>query len=278
MNNSHLQKNNLIFTGITVAFALDAVVNKFTDLPLFVLSLPIFCIVLLTYHSSPKKIVFAFFSVVLIVSTAFKLIFSTTDQTDLADLFSLIFCVISFNHFINHPPSIKTLKFNGLIFAGLFLPAFLGVNYVEREFASSTSGVDLTANLEFFREYKTGFFRVAHVAAYVLFLYFILYSKEFSERRNLVSLVLLGLYITGSILAGSRTPIFALALSILIFYTTRSIKTIPIGIVLVTIFAYIVLNINSVLAYAAGTPIFQYLTFIKTTIENKNTASFSWAK
>jgi len=265
--------NNIVFTCITLAFALDSIINHYLSVPLFALTLPVFSVILMAHKKTQKKPVLLILSLALITIASIKAIFGTIQIEDAADLFYLIFCVISFNHFIKNPPSSKTFTISGYILLSLFLPTFIGINSTEHEFGNSSEVVEYSSNLEFYRDYRTGFFRLAHLAAYVLFLFSIFTAIEYRKNKTTSKLILLFIFSCATIAAGSRTPIAAFAASLLIYYTTRSIKTIPVG-ALITLVGFLLLqNIKSLLALATGTPFFQYISFVQTTLNDPTSLS-----
>lgn len=265
--------NNFIFTCITIAFTLDSIINYYFKLPLFALTLPIFSIALILHKNSQKKLVLSIIGLLLITIISVKAMLGATQIEDAADLFYLLFCIISFNHFIKNPPSIQAFKLSGYILLALFLPTFIGINSTEHEFGNSSEIVEYSSNLEFYREYRTGFFRLAHLAAYTLFLYAIVTAVEYREERKTQTLLLLLAFSYATIAAGSRTPIAAFACSLLIYYTTRSIKTVPIGILISVVAIIILQNIKTLLALTTGTPLFQYISFVQTTLNDPTSLS-----
>jgi len=129
------------------------------------------------------------------------------------------------------------------------------------------------------RTYHYGLFRLPHVASYFFGFLTLFFFYFYFKKRRLIYLLFLIITLSICLYSGSRAMVAALLLSGILFLFKRKfiIYLIPIA-VLVTI---IVASNNYFLNLTRGTFLFQYFSFIKTTIFNFSRLSryriwYSW--
>lgn len=260
----------LIFAALVMCF--DGIANYFTKAPVFVAFTPVF-IALILHGQNRKQLTRSLLIITsLIVPFLIKSIDGTFIKDDVSDISLLLLSVLSIIYFSENNVSNSTINTIFIIILIMFSLSFVGIDATLKNAEEADIFNSGSTDIEFYRSYRSGLFRLAHVASYLLFLIAI-YS--FSLRRGLnffgfsigwqinalVSIVLL-------IYTGSRTPIVALIVALPIYYASRSVKGVLIAIASTLGLVIVAINIDLILRFTNDTVMYQYFSFIKTTIDN----------
>jgi hypothetical protein len=263
----YIKKNDALFLALTAAFCIDSILNYRYEIPLFVALTPAFiAAIALLHQNSAKKIIVSsagvLLGILLLKALAYKI-----SATDFSDLLLLSLAALSFNHFLRNPPTKNYTYAALLMLLILFTPTFFGIDNSSR---STLADADLrtSTNLELFRTYRSGFYRVPHIAAYALFIFSLVAFAMNSRKKSIIIAGLGCTLLYCSALAGSRVPIISLAACIPIYYAFKSPKTIPLSIAAVMAILAIVLNIDAILSATSNTLFFQYFSSLKTLTSN----------
>lgn len=265
-----LEKRNFIFLAYVLFFALDAIINYFYEIPVYVTSLIIFVCVLVipgffsTKHYLSFLVVFSIF----FIPFTFNVIKTGLNKESISDLLYIISFFGAFYLFSDIRGSANTEKKLINIFCviclGLFLVTFIGF---DQNLWGNTLDVE-TKDIEYSRAYRQGFFRKAHIASY-FFTYLALYYTHKLKLQNApwYKYLLIGLPLLSIILlTGSRTPIVVISLSALLFYFR--IKYIKFMIPLISVIVGLFVFIDQLLVAFNHTIFYQYLSVIKTLTSN----------
>src|SRR5690606_31875444 len=141
---------------------------------------------------------------------------------DYSDFLLLTLSILSIRYFISNPVSERAINITFTLILAMFIPTFGGIDAAMKMAEQGNIFDASSSDIEFYSSYRSGLFRLAHVASYLLFLPAI---WSFALRRNLkLPGLSLNWLIAGSLFSlfliytGSRTPIMAFALSIPTYY------------------------------------------------------------
>lgn len=262
-----ISKRTFVFIGSVLTFSLDSVVNYFLPVPIYVsFTLILFGIFLLPGFL-PKEHYYKFLGVVLFFGFPF-LINCLKVGLSKESLSDLLYIFIFYGSFFLYSNSSQQRNFEYikpkfvflfcLLCVLLFVPTFFGLT--ER----STMEFD-TADIEYRRSYRQGFFRIAHIASYffaILLLFIICNRKNKIFGKLAISFFLLFFLF----LTGSRTALVVLMLGIFMYFFRR--KFIVVSIVIGVSTYFLTKNIDSLLNISNDTIFFQYISFFKTATSN----------
>lgn len=245
-----------------VSFCIDSVTNFYIKVPVFVVSIPIliiFQILSLPFDVPRLRVIGA--SALVILSLLFSVVTYGPAQDNFSDALYIVFFVSSFYYAKYVPVSYGCLYACTFAMLALFVPTFFGFNnYMNIDDVFSSGSVDL----EFYRVYNQGFFRLPHLAAYLLTYAGLWWLYCGIERRRIIYVAVSGLFMGAMIYAGSRTPIVVLVAAFILSRVRFRVASTIVAVTCVLIVAMLFLNIDDVLYYTYGTIFYQYATFIKT--------------
>lgn len=272
-----IDKRNLIFLAALLAFTIDAIVNYYFPVPVYVIYLIVLTAVLLI----PGVIPIRRYSHFLVICLAFGLPFTINTlrfgffKEALADsLYLLTFFGAYYLYSSEKKQPVvrsngKLLSLFLLISLLLFLASFIGFDQNNWGNTINTSSTDI----EFKRAYRQGFFRKPHIASY-FFMFLAFWSLHLLQLRKAAwwKFVFIGGGLGAIILlTGSRTPIAVTMSAIgLYYFKTKYLRELLVFIVLCLLVVY---NIGFLLNLCEGTVFFQYLSIIATVSENFNRLS-----
>jgi len=148
----------------------------------------------------------------------------------------------------------------------LFVPTFFGYDGNYESNLTSTS-----EDLEYLREYHTGFYRVAHIASYFFSFFFLTYLLCFQSDRKVGYLIVALISLLLSIYVGSRAMVFAISISVVLFALRHhKIVAFPIA---AGFAAGLFAILDKLLVILQGTIAFQYFSFFQTLSENTSRLS-----
>lgn len=261
-----IKKGSSVFLLYVLIFTLDAIINYYLDLPIYVLGLTVFSVVLLIPNFLPQKrfldfvIITSIFFVVFIINS-FRMGFykeSFSDFLFINSFFGAYFLFSDVERLTIY--NYKLIRFFLFCCLVLFIVSFLGI---DKNVWGDTMGIK-TSDIEFSRSYRQGFFRKAHIASY-FFTFFCLFYLNRIKRDNLKRIQYLTLILPIIIiilLTGSRTPIVVIFISLVLYYfRIKYLKyLIPFLGLCIMAFAFI----DKLLVFFNNTIFYQYFTMIKT--------------
>ncbi|WP_448144419.1 O-antigen ligase family protein [Pseudomonas silesiensis] len=267
-----LRKSEIWLILATCIYALDGLINYFIQVPLYVSFCPVL-LALILINSTREDFAVLLLALVLILAPFFiKALVIPITKDDFSDVFLFVLAFFSITYLLKHPVRQKVLFFCFIIFIAMFIPVFIGIDATVKAANQVDVYSSQSSDIEFYRSYHSGVYRLAHIASYTLFLVSV---WIFSYRKNLVFLnfkiswILLGLFcIYLTLYTGSRTPIISFVLSIPAYFAMRSAKGMSVAVIIALLFLLSMLNLNYILEITEGTFFYQYFTFFKTVIEN----------
>ncbi|OMP32201.1 O-antigen ligase [Mangrovimonas sp. DI 80] len=248
---------------------MDSVLNYFFDVPLFVLSLMLYC-GLLTIPGFFSIKNYKDFLIVLFcfsISFCFNLIKEGFYKESLSDYLFIISFFGSFYLFsdLKHfKPEKKLISFFLICSLFLFLATFAGF---DKNIWGNTIGLK-TDDIEFSRSYRQGFFRKSHIASYFftfILLYFFNRFKVNGAHKFKYAFLAIPL-VSIIFLTGSRTSIVVILLGLFMYYFKA--KFLKYLIALASFLVFVVVFIDKILVLFSNTVVYQYLTIIKTISSN----------
>lgn len=253
---------NLVFILSLIVFFLDAIVNRFISIPIYVSTLPIFTLTLLFLYKNIFLYVFILFSTLLLASSYF---YSLTIE-DIGYFFYFLFFIFSFfylkkellnNNIILSLPLFYFIFFLTCLFFWVYL---INIDYQPHVADMSAKG----ANIEYYREYHSGLFRAPHFPSYLFYfvsLTIFYFRKKLGKYKTFIFILIC---IMAILISGSRTPIFSIIFASLIYFSTSRLRNITLSFLIIILVGILFINIEFILELSKGTPFFQYLSFIYT--------------
>lgn len=264
-----IDRINFVIILFAFCFLIDSIINHFVKVPLLSASYILFLIVSFLYTKENNKIKSMFFITPFVLLFAIKINSYYLFEKDFADLL-LISLMISIYYFYKS----NMMKLNKIIYyifvfmsVFLFSFSFLGIEAQSFEYSVNST----TADLNFMREYHQGLFKIPQIGSYFFMLYsilsFYLYSKTHKKQYIVIGLFLFML----TFYIGSRTPIFATLLAIMLYYIVKiNIKIIFIATILIILF---ISFYDYILNFLMGTFLVQYITIFQILVEHSEQLS-----
>lgn len=287
-----------------ISFFIDRVTNYFVHFPFFVIAGIIlfpFLLAVTLFQSNEKKQL-----ITLIVSFAtIAAVDSIVFLFDIKNISDLLFIVLFFVTYYYYKNNIKNLKIATIyLFMALaivlFSFTFIGSDSsvygysgnnksnikIENKAEEATNEVNNSNddvlrnkngtlqfqkhikldNVESRRAYHYGLFRLPHVASYFFGFLALFYFYLYYKKRRLIYLVFMIITLFICLYSGSRTIVAALMLSGILFLFKRKYI---IYLILVAVLATIIVASNNYFLHLTrDTFLFQYFSFIKTTLFN----------
>ncbi len=261
---------NVLLVGYVICFILDSTVNQFVDIPILNLYLIFQLVAMIAFYISNriilKSVLIVSISLVLSVFiSALQYSFEISDISDFLYLANFIlYTGLLFKYY--QRTSINLIYFSFGLAVLLFLPTFFGYDGKYESSLGSTS-----EDLEYLREYHTGFYRVPHIASYFFSFYFLtfLYCYQISKQRLYLLLSVLSLIF--SFYVGSRAMVFAIVMSVGL-YVLKKNKVIILPLMTGIVIGFFAI-IEQILVVFQGTIAFQYFSFFQTLAQNTSRLS-----
>jgi hypothetical protein len=268
------KKQDYVLLSLILVFVADCVVNFFSAAPVFVAFIPIFLFWISFYLRRSDFIVLLIITAYFLGSYFLKsILYINFDFKDLADILFLLLFFYSVPFFSSKPPSLNCVSSCLVVLLFLFFPSIFGFDSISGG-AVEEGGV--SDDLEFYRNYNSGFFRLAHTASYMMLLSAIWFY--FCRPKQVMGIkiswkAVCAISFIFMMFTGSRTAPVAIFLGVGLSYFFSSLKGWLVGFVLSAALVLSVIYIDQLLFYFEGSYFFQYLSFIKTLIENPHRLS-----
>lgn len=255
----------VIYYFFTTSFFIDALINKFYSLPIALAGMALCALVLFIRELKVSKlIVFLILAMLYVKSNIYTISIEDFGYFLYVATFLLLLLCSS------PCEKIKWFSIRHLIFLFLLSSLFywvyiIGVDYTPHEADLTASGADP----EYYRSYHSGLFRAPHFPSYLfyfLLLSIVYFRKEFKSK--FFWFVLCVSCSLGVITSGSRTPIVALMVSIILVNIFGSIKRIIVAIIFIVFIFLVFYNIEAIMRLTEGTFIYQYFSFVHTITNN----------
>lgn len=251
----------LIF--LTFSFFFDSIVNKFVPIPIYVaVNILAFPIIIL---KGPKTINMLFktlwFIFVLLLGTILYgvNIKNFSDFIAIINAISIIYCYSNnFNEI-----SYKNIDIIFFVSVILFSFSFIGIDNAPASTIDAQS-----SSLEYLRKYRSGLFRVPHIASIFFGFFSISYLYLYFHLKKIHYLIYSIISAFFMISVGSRAIIVSILLSLIAFFIKLKAKYIFILITLMIISAAFLLNLEFFLNITRNTILFQYISFFYSFINN----------
>lgn len=262
------EPDDLIIYYIVGAFALDNVVNYFSAIPVYVISIPVS--VLLMFRFTRDKIDRLWFIacvLCLMTSALTNCLRYTMTVEDVSDLLFLLQFFSAFFYAKNARVSPSAISHATYVFALLFLPALVGINGSDYSDAADvfTSG---SKDIEFLRLYNQGLYRLPHVASYLLAFGCLWWTYVASYSRKKRHFVVAAIFLFFTLYTGSRTPVIVMAAAYLVANIRLRAQQMLILAGICTISGLFLVYMREVLDFLFGSFLYQYLSFFDTIINN----------
>jgi hypothetical protein len=254
---------------IVGAFALDNVVNYFSPIPVYVISIPVSILLMFRFTRDQTDRLWFIASILCLLTSV--LVNSLRFDMSIEDVSDILFLAQFFSAFFyarHARVSPRAISHATYVFAILFLPALIGINANDYSDAFPdvfTSGSD---DIEFLRIYNQGLYRLPHVAGYMLafgglwWTYIASYSRK--KRHFMVAALFLGF----ALYTGSRTPIIVMGAAYLIANIRLRAREILIAASILILAALFFVYMNDVLNFLFGSFLYQYLSLFETMLDN----------
>lgn len=248
------------------AFALDCVVNFYWPAAVYVASLPVLIVLLVRAIPSKKKR-----SILMLTIAVTALIFSVNGvrigvtKDDVSDVLYLMgfFSAVAFS--LNAKVNKSTVSLITFVLFLLFIPTFFGINAGAYERDALSSG---SLDIEYFRLYNQGLYRLPHVAAYMMAFGCLWWLWLFSVLRKYHQILLSGLFFGATLYTGSRTPALILVFGAALCLWRLRPAFVVAGVGLAGILLAALINLDYLLEISSGTILYQYVSVFKTLFEN----------
>lgn len=253
---------NFIFVVVFSVFVIDAIINNITAVPLFVTFLPFIVFYIMSISSKISNYILSL-SLLFIVVLGSRY---TININDIGYFIYMLFFLISF-FYLNEMCSLGKTEFSLKIFRFIFvLTTLLFWVYlfgIDNQIHSS----DMTAegaNVEYYREYHSGFFRAPHFPSYIYYFLFLCVMYFKSRFSKLEFAIIVCISILGILLSGSRTPIYSFLAGSIIYFAIKNIKYFFISLIFLFSTLLVYIYIESILEFTKGSILYQYFSFIFT--------------
>ena len=254
----------LSYYTFLVLFLTDSIVNFFVRAPIFVsggLVLLFYNFELLRrYKQFDKKLIILVLSFILI-GIANNIIYHFHIK-NISDLFFILLFFTSYYLYKNNPQTLTKQMVWIFLYACLILliPSFFGISKWK-------STIELYSNdIEFLRKYNQGFFRIPHIGSYFFGFLSLFFAYQYSLLKKYIYLGAALITISLCFYIGVRTFFVASILATLIFLITG--KYWKILTILFLLMLLLIIFIDPLLEVTKRTFVFQYLSFIKTSLSN----------
>jgi hypothetical protein len=259
-------KDDFVLYTIVASFIFDNIVNAVAPIPLFVASIPFFfAFIFFSLAKKSDRLTLILATSVFLVSylvNSFRFEFSMQDTSD------VLFMILFFSVFLFSRTAViseRCISVITVVLFALFLPAFFGFNAVASNDDVFSSG---SSDIEFLRLYNQGYYRLPHVAAYMLAFGGLWWLRMAIAYKKAAFFVLSVLYFFGTLYTGSRTPFFILLIGVVLSnFRFRAKSVIWIG-CCAALFGFIWSFFSQILQLLYGTFFYQYATLFLTISEN----------